>query len=58
MPLTIDGKKRDVEIVWVDSQSSPETAVRADTDAITRQGVEFFISGWHSSVAMALIEPR
>lgn len=56
LPLTIDGKKRDVEIVWVDGQSSPETAVKAYTDAITREKVEFFISGWHSSVAMALSE--
>jgi branched-chain amino acid transport system substrate-binding protein len=56
IPLTIDGQRRDVEIVWVDGQSSPETAVRAYTDAITREGVEFFISGWHSSVAMALSE--
>ncbi|MEK0084521.1 ABC transporter substrate-binding protein [Benzoatithermus flavus] len=56
IPVTIDGRKRDVEIVWVDGQSSPETAVKAYTDAITREKVNFFISGWHSSVAMALSE--
>lgn len=56
IPLTIDGKKRGVELVWVDGQSSPETAVKAYTDAITREKVEFFIGGWHSSVAMALSE--
>jgi branched-chain amino acid transport system substrate-binding protein len=56
LPLTIDGEQRDVEIVWVDSQSSPETAVRAVTDAITREGVQFMANGWHSSVAMAAID--
>ena len=44
IPLTIDGKKRDVELVWVDGQSSPESAVRAYTDAITREKVEFFMA--------------
>jgi branched-chain amino acid transport system substrate-binding protein len=56
LPLTIDGKERDVEIVFIDSQSSPEKAVKAVTDAITRQGVQFIANGWHSSVAMALID--
>src|SRR5918999_49514 len=56
LPLTIDGEQRDVEIVFIDSQSSPEKAVRAVTDAITRQGVQFIANGWHSSVAMAAID--
>jgi branched-chain amino acid transport system substrate-binding protein len=56
LPLTIDGEQRDVEIVFIDSQSSPEKAVRAVTDAITRQGVQFIANGWHSSVAMAIID--
>ena len=56
LPLVIDGKKRDVEIVFIDSQSSPEKAVKAVTDAVTRQGVEFIVNGWHSSVAMAIMD--
>jgi branched-chain amino acid transport system substrate-binding protein len=56
LPLTIDGQKREVEIVWIDSQSSPEKAVKAVQDAITRQGVQFLANGWHSSVAMAIID--
>lgn len=56
LPLVIDGKKRDVEIVFIDSQSSPEKAVKAVTDAVTRQGVEFIVNGWHSSVAMAITD--
>ena len=56
LPLVIDGQTREVEIVWIDSESSPEKAVRAVTDAITRQGVEFIANGWHSSVAMAIID--
>lgn len=56
VPLTIDGQKRDVDLVWVDSESSPEKAVRAVSDAINRQGVKFMVSGWHSSVAMAVMD--
>lgn len=56
IPVTIDGEQRDVEIVWVDSQSSPEKAVKAVTDAVNRQGVDIMVSGWHSSVAMALTD--
>jgi branched-chain amino acid transport system substrate-binding protein len=56
LPLKIDGKERDIEIVFIDSQSSPEKAVKAVTDAIDRQGVQFICNGWHSSVAMAVID--
>jgi branched-chain amino acid transport system substrate-binding protein len=56
VPLTIDGEERDVEIVWVNSESSPERAVRAVSDAVSRQGVDIMSSGWHSSVAMAISE--
>ncbi len=56
LPITVDGKKHDVEIVWVDSQSSPEKAVKAVTDAINREGVKFMVTGWHSSVAMAIMD--
>jgi branched-chain amino acid transport system substrate-binding protein len=56
LPLTIDGEQREVEIVYIDSQSSPEKAVKAVPDAITRRGVKFIANGWHSSVAMALLD--
>ncbi len=56
LPLTIDGVKRDIEVVFIDSQSSPEKAVKAVTDAITREGVQFICNGWHSSVAMAVMD--
>ncbi len=56
LPLKIDGQQRDVEIVYIDSQSSPEKAVKAVTDAISRQGVQFICNGWHSSVAMAVTD--
>ena len=55
-PVTIDGSKRDIEIVWVDSQSSPEKAVKAVTDAVNRRGVQVMVTGWHSSVAMAVMD--
>ena len=56
IPVVVDGKKRDVEVVWVDSELSPETGIKAYTDAITRQGIQFAMNGWHSSVAMAVSE--
>src|SRR3546814_419391 len=56
LPLTIDGQQRDIEIVYVNSESSPEKAVKAVSDAVNRQGVQFMVSGWHSSVAMAVSE--
>jgi branched-chain amino acid transport system substrate-binding protein len=56
LPLTIDGEERDIEIVWVDSQSSPEKAVKAVSDAVNREGADILVSGWHSSVAMAVMD--
>src|SRR3546814_5990237 len=56
LPLTLDGAQRDIEIVYVNSESSPEKAVKAVSDAVSRQGVQFMVSGWHSSVAMAVSE--
>src|SRR3546814_15582641 len=56
LPLTIDGAQREIELVYIDSQSSPEKAVKAVNDAVNRQGVQFMVSGWHSSVAMAVSE--
>ncbi len=54
VPVTIDGEERDIELVFVDSESDPEAAVRAVHDAIDRQEVKMMVAGWHSSVAMAI----
>jgi branched-chain amino acid transport system substrate-binding protein len=56
VPVTVGGETRDIEIVWVDSESSPEKAVKAVTDAVSRQGVQIMVNGWHSSVAMAVMD--
>lgn len=56
LPLTIDGEKRDIELVWIDDESSPEKAVKAYRDATTRQGVQMLLNGWHGSVGLALID--
>jgi len=55
IPVKVDGKTMDIEPVWVDSQSSPEKAVKAVTDAVNR-GVKMMVTGWHSSVAMACMD--
>ena len=56
LPVMIDGEMRDVEFVWVDSQSSPEKAVKAFQSAVTREGVEIMVNGWHGSVGLAVID--
>jgi len=55
IPVRVDRKSLDIEPVWVDSQSSPEKAVKAVTQAINR-GVKMMVTGWHSSVAMACMD--
>ena len=55
IPVKVDGNTMDIEPVWVDSQSSPEKAVKAVTDAVNR-GVKMMVTGWHSSVAMACMD--
>ncbi|UCG09477.1 MAG: ABC transporter substrate-binding protein, partial [Desulfobacterales bacterium] len=55
IPVKVDGNSMDIEPVWVDSQSSPEKAVKAVTDAVNR-GVKMMVTGWHSSVAMACMD--
>ncbi len=56
LPVTVDGEQRDIEFVWVDSESSPEKGVRAIRRAITEQEVDLLMFGWHSSVGLAVID--
>ena len=45
-----------IEPVWIDSQSDPEKATRAYEEAIVKDGIQVGALGWHSSVAVALME--
>lgn len=56
LPLKVDGKSADVKVVWVDEQSSPEKAVKATLDAIEREKVKFFVGGFSSAVALAVMD--
>lgn len=57
LPLTIDGKKRDVQWVWVDEMSGdPEGALRNVVNAIEVEKVDMMFNGAHSSTAMSLKE--
>lgn len=56
VPVTVDGEARDIEFTWVDSESSPEKAVRAVRRAITEEQVDLLMFGWHSSVGLAVID--
>lgn len=46
----------DVELVWIDSQSDPETASSAYEKAIKEGKIQAGILNWHSSVAIAVME--
>ena len=56
LPVKVDGTERDIELVWADSESSPEKGVKAVQRAIQRDGIEILAGGWHSSVGLAVID--
>ena len=56
LPVKVDGTERDIEFIWVDSESSPEKGVKAVQRAIQRDGIEILAGGWHSSVGLAVID--
>ena len=56
LPVMVDGEARDIEFLWVDSESSPEKGVRAVRRAITENEVDLLMFGWHSSVGLAVID--
>jgi branched-chain amino acid transport system substrate-binding protein len=56
LPVLVDGKKMDIELVWINDESSPEKAVKAYRDAVTRQGIQLLLNGWHGSVGLALVD--
>jgi branched-chain amino acid transport system substrate-binding protein len=56
LPVTVDGEKRGIDLVWIDDESSPEKAVKSYRDATSREGVELLLNGWHGSVGLALID--
>ncbi len=42
--------------VWIDDESDPEKAVRAFKDAVLREKIQAALSGYHSSVTVALMD--
>lgn len=45
-----------IEPVYIDDESDPEKAVRAYKDAIMRENIQVGLSGYHSSVTVALMD--
>ncbi|MBN1658526.1 MAG: ABC transporter substrate-binding protein, partial [Anaerolineae bacterium] len=45
-----------VEPVWIDSQSDPDSAVRAYERAVIDAGIQAAILNWHSDVALACMD--
>jgi len=46
----------EIEAVWIDSQSDPDSAVEAYEQAIVEDGIQAAILNWHSSVAVACMD--
>ncbi|MCK4984338.1 MAG: ABC transporter substrate-binding protein, partial [Desulfobacterales bacterium] len=45
-----------LEIMFIDTQSDPAKATNAYVEAIERKGMQVGLGGWHSSVAMAVMD--
>jgi len=45
-----------IELVYIDSQSDPAKALNAYSEAIESKGVQIGLLGWHSSVAVAIMD--
>ncbi|GGO76682.1 branched chain amino acid ABC transporter substrate-binding protein [Marinobacterium nitratireducens] len=56
IPARVEGVRRDIQPLWVDSASDPERAVIAVRRALTRDHAAMFVGGWHSDVALALMD--
>jgi ABC-type branched-subunit amino acid transport system substrate-binding protein len=56
LPLTTGGIRRDLRPIWVDSASDAQQAVAAVLEAINVDQVSLLVGGWHSDVALALMD--
>lgn len=56
IPVKVAGRSRDIEPVWVDTASDPDRAAAATVLAITRDKVALLVGGWHSDVALELMD--
>ena len=45
-----------LELMFIDTQSDPAKATNAYVEAIERKGMQVGLGGWHSSVAMAVVD--
>ncbi len=56
IPLQMAGQRYDVHPVWVDTASDPVKAVQALERAVEEDQISLLVGGWHSDVALALME--
>ena len=56
IPLLLAGQRHDIQPVWVDTASNPAVAVDAVKHAIDEDHVSLMVGGWHSDVALALMD--
>ncbi|MBB6308875.1 ABC transporter substrate-binding protein [Xanthobacter tagetidis] len=55
--IEIDGKKKQIKIIFEDDQSKPEVGVSAAQKLLTRDGVDILLAGlFNSSVTLAIME--
>lgn len=56
IPVAIERKRLEIEPVWIDSRSDPGTARTAVAEAFARNPIALMVGGWHSAVALALMD--
>lgn len=56
IPVTIAGKQRAIEPLWIDSRSDPDVAVAALVEVLARSQLAMMVGGWHSAVALAVMD--
>jgi len=56
LPVRLDGVLRDLDAVWIDSQSDPAVAAAAVSRVLERDAVDLMFGGWHTAVALAVMD--
>lgn len=56
IPVVVGNRRHNIDPVWIDSGSNPDQAVAATIRAITQDKVAMLVGGWHSDVALALMD--
>ncbi|NVK41063.1 MAG: ABC transporter substrate-binding protein [Oceanospirillaceae bacterium] len=56
IPVKVDGRRFEIEPVWIDSQSDPATARAAVAEAFSHYPIAMMVGGWHTAVALEVMD--